>query len=67
MAEEEYFDPDEGKKVLQNGDYLCVQYWEHPVHVYKRVSPGKDLHPATARVEHDGALYGLAWIEEDKE
>lgn len=53
--------------MLQNGDYLCVQYWEHPVHVYKRVSPGKDLHPATARVEHDGALYGLAWIEEDKE
>lgn len=67
MGYEEYTDPNEGKTVVQNGEYLCVQYWEHPIHVYKLVQPGKDLHPCTPRTEYEGKVYGLAWIEDDKE
>lgn len=60
-------DVDDGKKVVLNGDYLCIQYDEHPLHVYKRVAPGEEPHPFIARAEHDGQVYRLAWIEEDKE
>jgi hypothetical protein len=66
MGYDEFTDPTEGKQVLANGDYLCVKYWEHPIHVYKRVQSGQQLHPFTDRMEHNGQLYGLAWIEDDK-
>lgn len=67
MLDEECIHPDEGKRVVQNGEYLCVQYWEHPLHVYKLVQPGRALHPNTPRTEHEGKVYGLVWIEDDKE
>lgn len=67
MYEEEIANLNDGKQISQQGNYLCVQYWNHPRHVYKLVSPGQNLHPHTSRVEHAGKLYGLAWIEEDKE
>lgn len=66
MGYDEMTDPNEGKQILENGDYLCVSYWEHPVHVYKLVSSDRQLHPFTARLEHEGKIYGLAWIEDDK-
>ncbi len=67
MSFDEYTDPHEGFKVVENGDYLCVQCWEHPVHVYKLVPPGKELHRSIARTEYNGRVYGLAWIEDEKE
>lgn len=71
MGHDEYerdqLDPKEGLKVSEHGEYLRVQYCEHPVYVYKLVESERNLHPFTACIEHKGAVYGLAWMEDDKE
>lgn len=66
MDFEEMLDPREGVKVIENGEYLCVQYWEHPAHIYKMVPAEKQLHPFTARTTYNGKIYALAWIEDEK-
>jgi len=67
MDFEEMLDQYEGITVLENGEYLCVQEWEHPLFVYKLVSCEQELHPFTERRQYNGKIYGLAWIEDEKE
>lgn len=66
MDFEEHVDPSEGVTIAENGEYLCVTFWEHPLHVYKVVSTDEAVHPSVARMEHNGKIYKLAWIEDDK-
>jgi hypothetical protein len=56
-----------GMHVSEHGDYLCIQWWEHPVHVYKRLQPDERVHPFTSQVEYQGKQYRLEWIEDEKE
>jgi hypothetical protein len=58
--------PDESTRVVAQGDYLCFQTADHPVHVYQLVANGEPVHPAIAQMEHNGRMYKLAWIEDDK-
>ncbi len=64
---EESVDPYANMRVAVNGDYLCVQWSEHPVHVYRRVRQGESVHRFTDQMEHAGHRYQLAWIEDEKE
>lgn len=50
----------------QVGDYLRVQSSEHPVHIYRVTDATDPIHPAIARIEHNGRTYALAWIEDEK-
>lgn len=61
-------DQDFQEKVIitENGDYLRVQYAEHPIHIYKRVDADAELHPCVGRIGHNGNVYGLVTIEDDK-
>jgi hypothetical protein len=54
-------------QVIEQGNYLCVQWSDHPVHVYKRVQPGERVHPFTERIEHNGRDYRLELIDDEKE
>jgi hypothetical protein len=56
-----------GMQVSEHGDYLCIQWWEHPIHVYKLIQPGERIHPFTHQVVHNGKSYRLEWIEDEKE
>lgn len=66
-TDEEYNDPYASRNVAQHGDYLRVQWEQHPAHIYKRVQPGEQVHPYTDQIEHDGANYRLEWIEDEQE
>jgi hypothetical protein len=59
-------DFNERMKITQNGEYLRVQYCEHPVHIYKLLGANGDLHPCIERFDHNGNMYGLVAIEDDK-
>lgn len=59
-------DFNEHMKITEHGSYLCVQYCDHPVHIYKLVEPDDKLHPAIERIGHNGNVYGLVAIEDDK-
>lgn len=63
---EERVDGSDGVQITANGDYLCVQHEGHPRHIYRRVPYGVALHPLVSRKMHDGALYSLAWIEDEE-
>ncbi len=67
MDYDELVDMSDGVNITENGDYLCIQYADHPLHVYRRVPPGKKLHPSIACAEHNGTLYSLDRIEDEKE
>jgi hypothetical protein len=60
--------PEEQMHVTEQGDYLCIQPSGHPLHVYQRIGEheGLSLHPAVARLEHNGHTYKLAWIEDER-
>ncbi len=64
---EEGVPPYESMQVTEYGDYLCVQWSEHPVHVYKLIQPDEAIHPFTDRIEHNGRSYRLECIEDEKE
>ena len=63
---EERNDLSDGTQITANGDFLGVQHDGHPRHIYRRVPTGAQPHPLVSRKEHDGALYSLAWIEDDE-
>ena len=63
---EERNDLSDGTQITANGDFLCVQHDGHPRHIDRRVPTGAQPHPLVSRKEHDGALYSLAWIEDDE-
>ncbi len=58
--------PEDGTQIVEQGNYLCIQTPEHPVYVYQLVHNGNVPHPSIARVNHNGRMYTLAWIEDDK-
>jgi hypothetical protein len=58
--------PDIPLTVTEQGDYLCVQTTNHPLYVYRLVGTEEHLHPSVARMEHNGNLYKLEWIEDEK-
>ncbi|NTU80961.1 MAG: hypothetical protein HGA45_16535 [Chloroflexales bacterium] len=62
---EERVDGSDDAQITANGDYLCVHHEGHPRHIYKRVPAGAQPHPLVSRRVYDGALYSLAWIEDD--
>lgn len=64
---QECTDPYASMNVAENGDYLCVQWSEHPMHVYKRVQPGERVHPYTDQFEYNGQSYRLELIVDEKE
>jgi hypothetical protein len=64
---EESIDRYAGMHVQENGQYLCVRWWEHPLHVYKLIQPGEYIHPFTQQIEHNGKSYRLEFIEDEKE
>ncbi|RRR70718.1 MAG: hypothetical protein EI684_12830 [Candidatus Viridilinea halotolerans] len=63
---EEPQDESHNAHIVANGDYLAVQQHGQPRYVYRRVPPDKSLHPFVSKREHNGDLYGLAWIEDDE-
>lgn len=50
-----------------HGDYLRVQYDEHPAYIYHLMQPGAALHPFTDTIGYEGKQYSLAWIEDERE
>jgi hypothetical protein len=64
---EQYTDTYMNRTITANGNYLCVQWSEHPVHVYKRVQPDEQIHPFTDQIEHEGTAYRLEYIVDEKE
>lgn len=52
--------------ITEMGEYLCVQSSEHPVHVYRVTDQAESVHPAITCMEHNGRVYKLAWIEDEK-
>jgi hypothetical protein len=60
-------DPYAGRSIAENGEYLCVQWGDHPVHVYRRIRPGDHVHRYTDQIEHNGAGYQLELIMDEKE
>jgi hypothetical protein len=64
---EEGISPYDGMQVTEHGDFLCVQWSEHPPHIYRRIRPGDKVHRFTDRMEHDGKVYQLEYIEDEKE
>lgn len=50
-----------------SGDYLCIQHEDQPRYIYRRVPAGMEPHPLVSSKIHNGELYSLAWIEDDKE
>ena len=55
----------DGARITANGDYLCFEFEGQPRHIYRRVPAGAALHPLVSRTVYAGALYSLAWIEDD--
>jgi hypothetical protein len=60
-------DPYAGRTIAENGEYLCIQWGDHPVYVYRRIRPGDHVHRYTDQVEHNGAGYQLERIVDEKE
>jgi hypothetical protein len=53
--------------IVERGDYLCIQWCDHPLYVYKRIRPGERIHHCIDRVEHNGRSYRLEFIQDEKE
>ncbi|PDW04883.1 hypothetical protein [Candidatus Viridilinea mediisalina] len=63
---EDLLDEERNAQIITNGDYLAVQQQGQPRYIYRRVPPDTALHPFVSKREHNGDLYGLAWIEDDE-
>lgn len=64
---EERPDPFADRRIEENGNYLCVQWSNHPLHVYRQMQPGEAVHQAVATLEHNGSRYCLMWIVDEQE
>ncbi len=64
---DEILTPFDQMNVQERGDYLCVQWSEHPAHIYRRIRPGDKVHRFTERFEYEGKVYQLEWIDDEKE
>lgn len=58
--------PDDGIRITEQGEYLCVQSSEHLVHVYQRVGTAEPVAASIAQMQHNGSTYKLAWIEDEQ-
>lgn len=59
--------PYAGMQLAEHGAYLCVQWGENPVYVYKRIEPGEAIHPCITQMEYNGQGYRLECVEDEKE
>jgi hypothetical protein len=60
-------DPFADRQIASHGKYLCVQWSDHPLHVYRQIEPGAQVHPAVDQIEYQGQSYYLDWIDDEKE
>lgn len=60
------FIPDTSTTITANGEYLCVQNIHSSRYVYKVVNQTEEVHPAVEKIEHEGRLYRLEWIEDEQ-
>lgn len=55
------------ERLSGNGEYLCVELGDEPRQIYRRLAAGTRPHPLVGYRHHDGQLYSLAWVEDERE